>query len=256
MVMQEHLGSVIHRSSRLELEGLGQIIPCEYFSMGFGLDGDHKESSAYDIAYDDWMTENPTFHKLIAALCRRYQGDGTLILVDKIALGKHLEAIINKSGLTAHFIYGKTPKRRRDEVLRAFERREFDVLIGGKIINRGLDLAGGCENLIIATGGKLESDFVQKIGRAVRRNKMGRSRVFDFYFRCNKYLYDHSKARLRAMVNAGYRSTVVFPGGSINGEQLIRRRYVIPKRLFRRAKERQRELFATDESAASSVLHK
>jgi len=239
MVMQEHLGSPIMIVPRRRLEKIGQIIPCEYFSMGFGIDGDIHEGSAYDIAYEEWMTENRDFHKLIAALCNRYKGDGTLILVDKIALGKHLEKIIRDSGLSTSFIYGQTTKRRRDEMLRAFERRELDVLIGGKIINRGLDLSGGCENLVIATGGKLESDFVQKIGRAVRRNRLGRSRVFDFYFRCNKYLYDHSKARLRAMVNAGYRTTIVFPGGSIDGEKLIKRRYVVPKRLFKRTRQKQ-----------------
>ena len=130
--------------------------------------------------------------------------------------------------IESHFIYGKTPKRRRDEVLRAFERREFNVLIGGKIINRGLDLDGGCENLIIATGGKLRSDFMQKVGRALRHNKYGKSKVYDFYFRCNKYLYEHSKARLRTMVDAEYKSTVVFKNGSVDGAKHIKSRVRIP----------------------------
>jgi len=232
MVMQEHLGSVIARESRSNLEKIGRIIPCEYWSMAFGIDGSINEGSAYDIARNDYMTQNKKFHNLIAAICNKYRGDGTLILVDAIPLGQHLERVINESGLRAHFIYGKTPKRRRTELLRSFEKRDYDVLIGGKIINRGLDLAGGCENLIIATGGKLQSDFIQKIGRALRHNKRGRSRVFDFYFRCNRYLYDHSKARLKAMVNAGYRTVVVFPGGSIDGAQLIRNRFQIRKRLL------------------------
>lgn len=243
MVMQEHLGSPIVKVQRRTLESLGQIIPCDYYMVGFGLQGSIKDSAAYDIAYNEWMTNNSDFHKLIATLCKKYSGsgEGTLVLVDKIALGEQLEQAIRAIGLTVHFIYGKTPKRRRDELLRSFEKREFDVLIGGKIINRGLDLAGGCENLIIATGGKLESDFIQKIGRGVRRNRRGRSRIFDFYFRCNKYLYSHSKAHLRAMVKAGYRTTVVFPGGSIDGKQLVERRYALPKKLFQR--ERQQRLF-------------
>jgi superfamily II DNA or RNA helicase len=233
LVMQEHLGSVIARETRRNLEKIGRIIPCEYWMLGFGLEGSIKESSAYDIARSEYMIENPKFHRIISAVCNNYEGDGTLVLVDSIPLGENLERTIIESGLRAHFIYGKTSQRRRNELLRAFERREYDVLIGGKIINRGLDLAGGCENLIVATGGKLQSDFIQKIGRALRHNKMGRSRVFDFYFRCNRYLYSHSKARLKAMIKAGYRTVVVFPGGSIDGAQLVKNRFQIRKRLLK-----------------------
>jgi len=121
-------------------------------------------------------------------------------------------------------------------MLRAFEKRKFNVLIGGKIINRGLDLDGGCENLIIATGGKLRSDFVQKVGRALRHNKRGKSIVYDFFFRCNKYLYGHSKARLKTMVDFGYKSTIVFKNGSIDGDKLIKSRFRIPKKYFQEDK--------------------
>jgi len=242
VVMQEHLGSRMIKVSRRYLERIGRIIPCEYISLAFGVDGEITEGSAYDIAYDSIMVENGEFHRLIASLCQKLKGEGTLILVDRTALGTNLETILRSVGLTAHFIWGQTSKRRRDELLRSFERREFDVLIGSKIINRGLDLAGGCENLIIATGGKLESDFIQKVGRALRHNKKGHSTVYDFYFRNNRYLYDHSKARLRAMVNAGYRTTVIFPGGKIDGAQLVQNRFAITKKL-RTKPSRTKKLF-------------
>jgi superfamily II DNA or RNA helicase len=238
MVMQEHLGSVIAKTSRARLEKIGRIIACEYWMFGFGSDGDIHEASAYDLAYDEWMVSNERFHRLVALICKKYKGEGTLILVDRRALGSSLEQSIRAAGLTANFIHGDTTQRRRDEMLRQFESRAFDVLIGGKIINRGLDLHGGCENLVIATGGKLQSELIQKIGRALRQNKLGRSRVFDFYFRCNRYLYAHSKARLRAMVEAGYRTTVVFPGGSIDGGQLIQSRFRVGKRLLEEPAQR------------------
>lgn len=235
MVVQEHLGSVIFQESREHLEGLGRIIPCEYYSLAFGLDGDIHEASAYDIAYNEHITENPTFHSMVARLCRKCKREsdhGTLILVDREALGKRLEAAVNATGLKCHYIYGKTTPKKRNEVLKMFERREIDVLIGGKIINRGLDLKGGCENLIIACGGKLQSDFEQKIGRAVRVNKLGKSRVYDFFFRCNRYLYDHSKARLKKMIKLNYRTSVVFPGGSISGQDFVKSQFRIKKALL------------------------
>lgn len=235
MIMQEHLGSVIFRESREHLTKLGRIIPCEYHMLAYGLDGDINEASAYDIAYAEHITESPFFHKIVTRLakrCKRDPKDGTLVLVDREALGWKLEEVINASGLRAKFIFGKTPQRKRDEALRAFERRELDVLIGGKIINRGLDLQGGCENLIIASGGKLQSEFIQKIGRALRRNWRGESRIYDFFFRCNRYLYDHSKARLKVMLSAGYPTKVVFPGGSIDGSELVKSRFQVKRKLL------------------------
>lgn len=234
MVMQEHLGSVIATESRQELQRIGQIIPIDYYMLSFGLNGNINDKSAYDIAYNEWLVDNCDFHKLIANVCKRHRGDGTLILVDRERLGHNLENMIRAIGLTANFIYGKTNPRARDDKLRSFERREYDVLIGGKIINRGLDLSGGCENLIIATGGKLSSDFIQKIGRAVRHNKRGESRVYDFLFRCNRYLYDHSRAHLKAMIAAGYKTTIVLPGGTIDGAKFVNSRFRIPKKLLKK----------------------
>jgi superfamily II DNA or RNA helicase len=235
LIVQEHLGSVIFRESRENLTKLGRIIPCEYFSLAYGMDGSINEASAYDIAYQEHITESVDFHYMVAKLCKKSKkepGDGTLVLVDREVLGDKLAEAINAVGLKASFIFGKTPQRRRNEVLRAFEAREIDVLIGGKIINRGLDLKGGCETLILACGGKLRSDFIQKVGRAVRINRRGKSRVYDFFFRCNRYLYSHSRARLKTMIHAGYRTTVVFPGGGIDGTELVKSKFHLKRKLL------------------------
>jgi superfamily II DNA or RNA helicase len=197
--------------------------------IGIGPFDQIKEASAYDEARNDHMVESRYFHKLVAGLCKKYKGDGTMILVDREPLGFALKEAIESLGLSADFIYGKTPTKQRNELIKRFEERQLDVLIGGKIVNRGLDLKGGCENLIIATGGRLQSEFEQKIGRALRHNKRGHSRVFDFFFRCNKYLYSHSKARLGIMVNLQYNTSVVFPYGTIEGSKFINSRFRIPK---------------------------
>ena len=234
MVMQEHLGSVIATETRSKVLERGRIVPCFYKMLPIGLGGDISEASAYDIAYTEWLTENKGFHRLILGLCKRYPDVGTLILVDRKELGFALEKIINESGIESHFIYGETAKRNRDEILGRFEKREFNVLIGGKIINRGLDLAGGCENLIIAGGGKLQSDLIQKVGRALRKNKQGYSYIFDFLFRGNRYLYDHSKARLKAMVKADFDTQLVFPGGVIDGREFVDKKFRIDRRFYTR----------------------
>ncbi len=232
MVLQEHLGSIIVSETRQHITDLGRIIPCEYFMVGFGLDGSISDSTAYDIAYDEQMTNNPKYYHLLKNICKKYSvnDDGTLVIVEREAIGLRLKDELCQMGIKADFIYGKTPKAARNEAFRAFERREIQVLIGGKIINRGLDLAGGCETMVLACGGKLRSEFLQKIGRALRRNKKGKSKVFDVMFRNNKYLYNHSKERLKTMIDAGYPTKIVLPKGIMPGEDFISSRYRIPKK--------------------------
>ena len=234
MVLQEHLGSVIAKETRQHLTDLGRIIPCEYFMIAMGLDGSISDSTAYDIAYEEQITNGKKFQSMIVKLCKKFciNDDGTLIIVDREILGVKLADMLNAIGLKAMFIYGKTPKKQRDEAFRAFERRELNVLIGGKIINRGLDLSGGCETLILAAGGKLQSEFLQKIGRALRRNKHGKSRIFDFMFRNNKYLYNHSKVRLKTILEAGYPAKIVLPKGLLDGSDFVNSKYKIPKKLL------------------------
>lgn len=235
-IMQSHLGSIIHKESRQHLTEIGRIIPCTYYTIAFGLEGSIRDKRAYDIAVDDFMVSNSLFQDLIIRLTKSLlskaditgkERDGTVILVEREKLGDKLLELLSENNIKAEFIYGRTPKRRRNDVLHMFEQREIDVLIGGKIINRGLDLKGGCENLIIATGGKLQSEFIQKIGRALRHNKKGHSKIYDIFFRCNRYLYNHSKARLNTMINAGYKTHVVFPGGKVNGQAFVRSNYRI-----------------------------
>jgi len=233
LVMQEHLGSVIVKESRKTVLQLNRIVDCKCKVLPVGLDGNIYDASTYDLAYSEWLINNDKFHQLIISICRKYINDGTLILVDRQELGHALRKALVDCGIESYFIYGKTPKKRRDEILRRFEKRDFNVLIGGKIINRGLDLSGGCENLIIASGGKLQSELLQKIGRAFRKNQQGHSRIFSFYFRCNRYLYDHSKRQLKAMVNSGFDVKVILPGGIIDGRELVEdRKFRIERKFY------------------------
>lgn len=234
MVLKEHLGSIIYKESRKNVLEKGRIVPITYNMLAFGLDGSPSEGSAYDIAYTEHVIENVKFHKLITALCKKHDDVGKLILVDRKALGCALSDMLNQNGMEAVFIHGDTPVKERNKALERFERREFSVLIGGKIINRGLDLAGGSEVLIIAGSNKQQSDLIQKVGRALRRNARGRSTVYDFFFRCNRYLYDHAKRKLQIMVKEDFDTRVIFPGGTVDGRELVNRKFRVDKKLFHR----------------------
>lgn len=224
LIIQEHFGSIIVNVSKDELERLNRIVPL--LITVFAIGDTPNEGSAYDIAVNDRIVNGADFHNVVTAICATHRDDGTLILVERDDLGHKLAGMIGGS----IFIHGKTPKRRRDEVLRSFERRDVNVVIGGKILRRGMDLRGGCENLVIGTGGKLWSTFYQQISRAVRVNSQGYGRVYDFLFLNNKYLYAHSRARLKAMVNLGYKVKVVFQNGQVvDGHNFVNSRFRRPK---------------------------
>lgn len=228
LILKEHMGSVIYQTDRRMLEALGRIIPIKYFMMAMGEDGDRDDKTAFDIAERETMIDNPLFHLKIKKIVDAFPNDGTLILVDTgnvEDLGNALEAAIPGSV----FIYGKTSKSKRNNALRAFERREIKCLIGGKILKRGLDLKGGVDNLIICGGGHLWSDYEQKIGRALRKNEKGWARVFSFLFLNNYYLYKHGRSQLKAVVEMGYQSQVIFKDIKVDGAALVQARFRKPK---------------------------
>ncbi len=229
--IEENFGPIIFNMERTDVESRGRIIPCKYRMIVY-------EDPMYElhnkITLDDatnmFMVENQRFHDMIFGLCNIHKNEKNMILVDRIPLGENLLARASQLGLNARFIYGMTSKSEREETIDLFAAGQLDVLIGGKIVNRGLDIKGGVDNLINATGGKLRSDFLQKIGRALRVNKRGYSYVYDFLFRCNHYLYEHSKARLETIIDAGYESTVMYGYANISGEELVKRNFVSPKK--------------------------
>lgn len=223
LILRSRFGQILSKSTRAELTELGAIQPVKYYMMKFG-EEDRFNKMAYDIAEKEFVINNIVFHKTVKKICDSFPNDGTLILVDTSnvqLLGEQLEKVIPGSV----FISGQTSTKKRDEALRAFESREIKVLIGSKIIKRGLDLNGGCENLIICGGGKRQDNFDQMIGRAVRKTKRGWSRVFDFYFACSYYLLSHSRKRLKFINEMGYETTVIYDGIQVPGQKFVKDRY-------------------------------
>lgn len=231
LIVEENFGPIIFDMNRKDVEARGRIIPCKYRMILYeDASYDYHNKITLDDATNMFMVDNQRFHDMIFGLCNVHKGERNMVLVDRIPLGENLLRRALELGLRARFIYGMTSKSDREETINLFAAGQLDVLIGGKIVNRGLDIKGGVDNLINATGGKLRSDFLQKIGRALRVNARGYSYVYDFLFRCNHYLYEHSKARLNTIIDAGYESIVLFGYANLTGEEFVKRNYVLPKR--------------------------
>lgn len=228
LYLKEHLGSIIFEAGREEVEAAGRIVPITYYCVGVGLDGNKFDARTYDIAIKEDIIENEKFHSLVRRLAQQHPGEGTMILIDTSPI-KPLGVVLEKIIEGSKFIYGETPVKEREKYIELFEKRELPCLIGSKILKRGLDLEGGCENLIIIGGGAKWSDFNQKVGRSVRLNKRGKARVFGFFFLSNKHLYRHSRENLKALVDMGYPAKVLLGGTVIDGQKFIKSRFRIPR---------------------------
>jgi len=216
--MRELLGSVIATSNRRYLEKIGRIIPVKYITKVFG-PSQRTNKAAFDIAVRRWMIENKEFHGQVNIIVESFPNDNFLVLVDSIELGLNLEQMIEGST----FIHGKTPKKKQALALRAFESKEIRVLIGSKILKRGLDLKGGIDNLILCASSKKNSELEQKVGRALRVNIRRWARVFDFMPICNSHLYKHARKRLRLMIRLGYPTSVMAGGQMLDGKKVTKR---------------------------------
>lgn len=228
MMIKQNLGNVLIEVPRSELQACGRIIPIKAIFVCVGLNGDRKDRRTYDIAMKEEIVENVDFHNLIKKLGTSFPDDGKLILIDTSPigpLGYALEELIHES----KFIWNESSRSERNECINKFTTREIKCLISGKILKRGTDLKGGTENLIIIGGGKHWSNINQLIGRAVRINSSGFARVFFFFHLNNKYLYDHSKRALKAVLGMGYQATVVVNGRQIDGNAFVKSQFRIPK---------------------------
>ena len=227
MKMRSYLGPIIARASREEVLAAGRINDVRYTMIVFtGAPEEVHDSSMLNIAIDEKLTANIKYHKLLNGLCDFHVDEKTLILVESKKLGAALEEYIPNSV----FICGDTSSKARNAAVEKFRTGEIKILIGGKILKRGFDLKGGFDNIILSTGGKLSSDFRQRLGRGYRRSARGYTRIYDFMFRVNKYLYSHSRERLKTIVKLGIKTVVIYPNGfKIDGADLVKRNFNVGK---------------------------
>lgn len=229
ITLKENLGSVIYEVPREKVQEAGRIIPVKCYFIPIGTDGDKKDTRAHDIAQKEDIIENELFHNKVCKLNESFKHERNLIVVDTnpiTSLGLALEQKIPNS----KFLYNKSKKSERRKYIKMFENGTLQCLLAGKILKRGFDLNGGCDNLIIIGGGKQWSNINQIVGRAVRLNKRGWARIFLFFSLSNKYLYDHSRENLKAIVDLGYPTKIIYNGKMIDAKTILKSRFRFPSK--------------------------
>lgn len=155
-------------------------------------------SSAYVKAYDVGIVNHDWRNKRIVAECIRMARYGltAMILVQRVAHGDNLMAMLNKVGLRSQFINGSDDSDERKEALKRLGSGDIHVLIGTNILDVGVDVPSvGC--IVLAGGGKAEVANRQRIGRGLRAKKKGPNVCFvlDFEDEHNNHLLKHAQQR-------------------------------------------------------------
>lgn len=161
----------------------------------------------YDI-YNDAVTngiaENVKFHKIVRKLATSCEGR-TLILVDRITHGDILHGMIKKS----IWVQGKDDLKTRKEVIEKLQKSEGNVVAIStqQIFNTGINVF--IHNLINAAGGQADHLIIQRMGRGLRTaNDKEILNYYDFYFKINKYLQQHSEKRIKILKKEGHEVTI------------------------------------------------
>jgi superfamily II DNA or RNA helicase len=158
----------------------------------------------YIDAVTNGIAQNWDFHQKVAALAKSCKGR-TLILVERLAHGDTLQQLIPGS----LWVQGKDNDETRDYVIDRLQKSTGDIVA---IATSGIFSAAinvFIHNLINAAGGKASHDIIQRMGRGLRTaDDKEILTYYDFLFKINPYLEDHSHIRLGILEDEGHDITV------------------------------------------------
>lgn len=150
------------------------------------------------------ISNNFEFLKIIKRLSQSLQGR-SIILVERIDQGEYLNQLIPGS----IWLQGKDDLDTRASVFRElkFSGEKIIAITMRQIITAGINVF--IHNLVNAAGGKAEHSVVQQMGRGLRC--AGDKSILDYYdfiFKTNDYLFDHSNQRVKILANEGHQITI------------------------------------------------
>jgi superfamily II DNA or RNA helicase len=191
-------GPAIYEETPAELIEGGYAVAPEIFMLEYDTDPalEALDHFAWSQEYQEGVVDNSRRNKLVqqAAHDLRELGHTTLVLVDRIDHGEHLERLL----VDSQFLHGTSGMARRKKGLERLAARTLPIVIATSIFDEGIDVpAISC--LINARGGKAEHRAIQSVGRGMRTAE-GKDRlvVVDFYDAFSRRLRRHARARAGA----------------------------------------------------------
>ena len=202
-------GRVINQVTNQDLIDLGYSAQPYIFIFRYG-EREYKKLS-YAEGYKLYIINNKRRNLLIKQIAEGIEGI-TLIIVTQILHGQELQKLLPE----AIFVSGQETKEVRKQVMVDMRSNKIKTLIATTIYDEGVDVPN-IHNLIIACGGKSDIKTIQRVGRGLRKKKIGENtlRVFDFYDEWDDYLKEHSQSRMRTYKQQNFPLKIIHEGDDV-----------------------------------------
>ena len=153
----------------------------------------------YQDAIKLGIEENFYFHEVVQRLERKLKGR-TLIVVERRNQGEYLKQLIPH----AHWVHGDIALKKRKPVLEDLKNKpESTAIFMRHIITAGINVK--VHNLVNASCGEGSDRTIQFMGRGLRlAEDKDILEYYDFYFKNNPYLMDHSEWRMEVLEKEGH----------------------------------------------------
>lgn len=162
------------------------------------------DGKTWQDIYDNGIVHSTDRNSSICKIAMKYfvQEKKVMILVRRIKHGEILESMFVAANCPAVFLQGADSAEYRKETKELFNKTGDFILIASTIFDEGVDIPE-VNVLIIAAGGKSEVKTIQRVGRGLRKKKVGGVLVFDFND-ASKFLNKHSINRLKVYQKEGF----------------------------------------------------
>jgi superfamily II DNA or RNA helicase len=213
LMMFATLGRIAYSLTGQQLINDGYLMRPEIYFIKYNVDditqkelefnasnGLMNEEPNYALHYNSFIVNNKKRNDIIKEICDKHSGDTILILVKLIDHGKILESLIPNS----KYVYGKTKKQIRTDMLTEFKSGNHKILISTiSIFSEGVDIPN-LDVIINASANKGDVKSVQVLGRVLRKNdNKVHAYYYDFYDN-DSFLKNASISRQKIFRNNGH----------------------------------------------------
>jgi superfamily II DNA or RNA helicase len=199
------IGPLVHTIERKDLIAAGLVSDGEIRFVRF----DHpKATGSFAEVYEAEVVLSEARNKMLVDLAARAPRP-TLVFVKIQQHGQTLARMIGEAGMRTEFVWGATSSGGRSAAVERLERGNIDVLVCGKIFNKGVDIPS-LRGMVNAAAGRSAHDAIQRVGRGGRAVDGKRGFIFyDIDDRKNRWLSKHALDRKQAYRAAGFSVDVI-----------------------------------------------
>lgn len=160
---------MVQTSTVAELTEQGHLVPARYYAPSFpDLEGVKVRMGDYvESELEGRMDRAILIGDLVENWARIARDRQTVVFTTGVRHSIHIKERFVEAGIVAEHIDGKTPKNERDEILKAFDRGDIQLISNCMVLTEGWDCPR-CDCLVLARPTKSIGLYLQMAGRALR----------------------------------------------------------------------------------------